>query len=293
MTMPSLLARVDRASLAIDPFPHIVLRDALPEDLYARLAAEYPATDVIAESSHWGSNTRYSLTATKALDNPAISPLWRAFVHAHTSQQFLDQLVGIFADQIRALYPDFERAYAPLDRLRRGIRNRDSFDDADVLLDAQISINTPVQRRASSVRGLHLDRPNKLFVGLFYMRHSADTSQGGDLELGRYRDGPAHFQEAELDARHVEVTKTVRYDRNVLVLFPNSIDALHGVTARSVTEHPRYLFNLVAEVRAPLFDLSPYQARHGRLAALSGGLRGFMSASSRRIRAVAGSAARP
>jgi hypothetical protein len=47
----------------------------------------------------------------------------------------------------------------------------------------------------------------------------------------------------------------------VLVLFLNSIDALHGVSVRSTTNVPRYFLNLVAEVREPLFDLKGYQEK--------------------------------
>jgi hypothetical protein len=39
---------------------------------------------------------------------------------------------------------------------------------------------------------------------------------------------------------------------------------VHGVTARSVTPFSRHLFNLVGEVRKPLFDLERYQKNRSR-----------------------------
>ena len=261
--MQSLLERSDGASIATEPFPHLVLPNALSESLYTQLASEYPSIDVIAGGRRWGSNARYSLIAAKALEHLSISAAWRDFVRAHITQEFFDRAMQLFGDHIRAIYPEFEREHGKLSDLKCGLRQRDNFDSVDVLLDAQISINTPVTGRPSAVRGLHVDHPNKILVGLFYMRDPADTSDGGDLELGRFRGPPGGFESAELDGRHVEIVKTVRYDRNLLVMFPNSLHALHGVTVRAKTVTPRYLFNLVAEVRAPLFRLDEYQ-QHSR-----------------------------
>jgi hypothetical protein len=56
----------------------------------------------------------------------------------------------------------------------------------------------------------------------------------------------------------VDVVNTVPYRVNHFMLGLNSMHSLHGVTERSVTPHPRLFFNLVAEVKADLFDLRPY-----------------------------------
>ena len=36
------------------------------------------------------------------------------------------------------------------------------------------------------MREAHLANPNKLIVGLYYLRHPEDDSTGGDLQLCRY-----------------------------------------------------------------------------------------------------------
>jgi hypothetical protein len=111
----------------------------------------------------------------------------------------------------------------------------------------------------SAVRRVHVDSPNKLFTGLYYLRNPDDTSAGGDLEMYRFKKKPRGFRVAEIDDRYVEVIKAVKYQRNTLVMFINTVCALHGVTERAVTPFPRYLFNLVGEVKQPLFDLEQYQ----------------------------------
>ena len=66
------------------------------------------------------------------------------------------------------------------------MRNRDEFADHDLLMDAQISGNTPVVE-PSSVKTVHIDSNNKLLTGLLYLRAPEDDSVGGDLDIVRFR----------------------------------------------------------------------------------------------------------
>lgn len=255
--MESLLDRVRAADVRLDPFPHIAVTEALDPDLVARLQAEFPPLDVVAGDQRAANNRRMGMPARDVLDNPAVSDLWRQFIGRHVSQDFLDDLVRVFADGVRLAHPDLEERLGPLEELRAGVRGLD--DDADVALDAQISVNTPV-RTPTSVRGAHLDDPDKLFAGLFYLRRDDDDSSGGDLQLHRYRRGRRGFRGPEIYDTFVEPVHTVRYASNTLVLFVNSPLSLHGVTVRSVTDVPRRFVNLIAKVREPLFDVAPFQA---------------------------------
>lgn len=255
--MESLLDRVRAADVRLDPFPHIAVTEALDPDLVARLQAEFPPLDVVAGDQSAANNRRMGMPARDVLDNPAVSDLWRQFIGRHVSQDFLDDLVRVFADGVRLAHPDLEERLGPLEELRAGVRGLD--DDADVALDAQISVNTPV-RTPTSVRGAHLDDPDKLFAGLFYLRRDDDDSSGGDLQLHRYRRGRRGFRGPEIYDTFVEPVHTVRYASNTLVLFVNSPLSLHGVTVRSVTDVPRRFVNLIAKVREPLFDVAPFQA---------------------------------
>jgi len=160
---------------------------------------------------------------------------------------------------IRAMYPFFEKRYAPFNKLRTGISGFNSFDEVDVLMDAQICMNTPVTTYPSSVRGPHVDLPQKLFAGLLYLRDDEDDSRGGDLELYKPRlNYQPRFACQYIKRHNLEVIGTVPYQQNVLLVFLNSPHSLHGVTRRSVTPHPRRLVNLVMEVREPLFTLPQY-----------------------------------
>lgn len=262
--MQTLLDNLKRCQVLTEPFPHLVVANALPEDLCLELTSEYPPLDLIAGSAELSSNQRFSMSAAEALNCARLSPLWREFVRMHISEAFFAQVINLFGDHIRSVYPSIERDIGPLGELSAGVRYMDAGPNPDVLLDAQICVNTRVVGTPSAVRRVHVDSPNKLFTGLYYLRHPDDTSTGGDLEIYKFQRTPRGFRMAEIDDRYVELVKTIKYQRNTLVMFVNNVHALHGVTERQITPFPRYLFNLVGEVKRPLFDLEKYQKRKGR-----------------------------
>ncbi|MES1021705.1 2OG-Fe(II) oxygenase [Gloeocapsa sp. BRSZ] len=264
--MKTLLSKVQASDVIAEPFPHIVIKDALDEDLCAKLVAEYPSIDTLSQSEDnqpttTSSNIRYHYTAKDTLNDEQISPLWKEFIQTHTSNAFLKQFINVFKEPILHLYPNFEQIYGSFELLTSGVRKIDTLDNSDVLLDTLICVNTPVTTRPTSVRGSHLDLADKLFAGLFYLRDPQDDSTGGDLELYCFKKGRIQgFRNSEItSSAYVERVKTIEYERNCLVLFINSIHSLHGVSPRSLTKHPRYFVNLVGEVKHPLFNISKYQ----------------------------------
>ena len=257
--MDSLLARVTPADIVEDPFPHVVVRDPLASGLSARLIAEFPPLEVMKGYRRGASNKRLNYHATDALAGEQLSPLWREMLSTHLSQAFLDQLLCVFGRSIERTYPKLAWSFAEASP-RAGVRWVDSYDSADVLLEAQPAANTPVTGEATAVRGGHLDNPNKLIVGLFYLRHPDDDSTGGDLQLYRYATAHPAFEQHEIPRRYIEAVKTIPYESNVLVLFLNSPLSLHGVTPRHPTPWPRLFLNLGAEVNEDLFAI-----RSGRI----------------------------
>jgi hypothetical protein len=255
MTAHSILARLDPAAIATEPFPHLVAENALDPGYYAELAAAFPDATTVAGPGELASNRAYRLPAPKALAHPDVPPLWREFVEYHCSDAYLRELVRFWGPAIARAYPDFERLVGkPLPELTGAMRRysrRAELDPAnlgaDVALDCQFVINSPVRER-SSVRGPHLDQPYTLFAALLYFRDPSDRSEGGDLELYRRRGAGGRFDgRYHVAPEAVEAFRTVRYAPNTLVMWLNTRDALHGVTPRAVTEAPRAYVNFVAD----------------------------------------------
>jgi hypothetical protein len=256
----SVLQRATAADLQLDPYPHIVIPNALPDDLYAELEASFPSPQSIGIKTDLN-NDRWNYSSRKIRRNTNLPQVWRDFIAYHSSEAFFRDIVEIFHEAIYDLYPERFPNRASLERLRVGVRKHDTFANKDLLTDAMISGNTPVTE-ASSTRTSHVDSGDKLYSGLFYMRPKTYESVGGDLTISRYKrelaGKPERHQKikgAYIEDANLDVVRTVTYDKNVVVLFINSLDSVHGVTVRQPTPHSRLFVNLVGEIDPPLYDL--------------------------------------
>jgi hypothetical protein len=276
----SILQNFRDSMVRRDPFPYLVIENALPAEIYEQLAGHYPSESFIFENRRgkqaneaYQSNKRYDLPAAHvAGDNTLDLGLWRDFIEYHTSQDFLDELLSKLGDVIADTHPEL------ISRMQKKIHGgkpracvrhfSDSKDQCEIALDCQVGINSPVREKPTSVRAAHLDNPNKLLVGLFYFRRPGDNSQGGDLEICSWENpNRKHIGQHSLIPRdRVTVKDTVTYGPNKLAMFVNNIDAIHGVTVRGMTEHPRRLVNIVAEVYPTmdmLFNDRPFREDRG------------------------------
>lgn len=258
----SVLDKATSVGVTCQPFPHVVVHHALDDELCRQLLAEFPAFDVITQGQAPGDNARFNYPARKAANDVGVSAAWRATLREHVSQEFLNKLIGLFRESILREYPDIESRFGRLDTWRAGVRGEDDFETADVLLDAQISVNTPVRAKPTSVLGPHVDKEHNLLAGLFYLRDDHDDSRGGDLELFRIRDEQdIKFWNGHTVDEYVQPVARVPYKKNTLVMILNTWKSIHGVTVRSVTPHPRMFMNVVVEMREPLFEITNRRPR--------------------------------
>jgi len=241
----SLLRNARAADVRHDPYPHIVIENALDEETYAALEAGYPSEEVIRSAKHV--YNRDQLQAYEGLAHPEVSPLWKAFMSYHVSHAFYAEMARLFAPWVRELYPWLEAEKGrPLEAFTAGVRDPLATTLPDVCLDCQPGLNT-ISEKPVSYRSAHLDAHNKLFTGLFYMRIPEDWSQGGDLVLHRVKNPPPVFDTATtIPEDQLEPVRTIRYGRNTAVFFMNSPVSIHSVSVRDATPLPRRLVNLVA-----------------------------------------------
>mgnify|MGYP001330539635 CR=1 FL=1 len=247
----SILSKADPSMVKMDPFPHIILIDALPLEYANGLTSSFPKhlfdlTD---------NNKRIDISATNVANSLDISQDWKQFIDYHSSKEFFKEVLNLFEN---SLLNNKNINLATLNNLNTGIRFQDTFDKKDCLLDAQISVNTPVTKK-SSVRKAHTDNNNKIFSGLFYLRQDEDNSSGGDLQICNWNESYSYKKKLwtyteSLSSRHYKVFDEIRYANNVAVLFLNSLDALHCVTPRDPTVHTRTFVNLVGELPYDIFE---------------------------------------
>jgi hypothetical protein len=249
---PKLLADVKQSDVFTEPYAHYAQADVVPAPLYQELAAEFPTlATIVNERSDIGSNEAVRMTVKQVLGDRRISPLWREFFEYHTSAEYWRDVTRLFAVHFRREFPGLEdrvgRAYEDWRVMPRGFAG-----DADVRLDCQFVMNTPVTRK-SSVKTAHVDLCDKIFSALFYMRDPRDTSQGGDLDIYDWRREPRFIKHRTL-MRDVELVKTVPYRANSYLCFVNSAEAVHGVSPRDTTDVPRRYINFIAELPVKAFE---------------------------------------
>jgi len=255
----SVLQNAQASAVVTEPYPHIIIRNALPAELCDRLIAEYPDFDTLGVDPG-RNNVRWSYPACKVSNNAAISDTWRELIEYHVSPAFFNEFLDLFASYIVDLFPTAFPDEAVLRQLQLGLRETGNFEESGILLDAQISGNTPVTQERS-VKPNHIDSHRKLFAGLFYLRRDDDDSIGADLEVRRFRpeytgkNSVKCYDGVYVDNRYTDLVETVKYYKNVLILFINSPVSLHGVTKRQPTPYPRLFMNLVGEVKEPLFTV--------------------------------------
>lgn len=236
--------------VASDPFPHAIRRPAIDPSHYAALAAAFPAIERIAGPPPHPNNTAFRVSAATLLRSAKLPPVWRDFVAHHVSPAFWADIVRTLGPAMRAVHPRLEgRVGRPLEAWRVGCRKRDH--GCDVLLDCQLVVNTAVTE-SSTVRGPHIDTPDKIFSGLFYFRPDDDATAGGDLDLYRCTHEP-QYRELFAVVDRIARVATVAYAGNCFLGFVNGPRAVHGVSPRAVTSRPRFYVNLIAECPFPIF----------------------------------------
>lgn len=261
----SILSNVAKAHLKTEPYPHIVIPNALDPDVFAQLAKEFPEDGIILDGRE-AKDTWFDYPACKVVADQRVSPLWRDFFAYHTSKAFFSELTALVGPELRALAPDLEqRVGRKLDNfvvgMRPGGRGDPLADGADVSMECQFYLN--YTQRPRTVRGPHIDRPSELFAALLYFRREDDDSSGANLEICEavseiYPDKRAvtiSTLPAEIDSAKVRTVKVADYAANTLVLFLNSPRSIHAVSPRTPTEVPRRHINFCCDVRFDLFDI--------------------------------------
>lgn len=253
---PHMLEDVRLDQIVADPYPHHVRQNAVAPDTYQQLEEDFPSLSaILGGRSDVGSNVAVRMTVKQVLGDRRISPLWREFFEYHTSSEYWRHVTRLFGDHFRRTFPELEqrvgRKFEDWRVVPRGFSG-----EADIRLDCQFVMNTPVTREVSSVKTPHVDLCDKIFSALFYFRDPRDAVAGGDLDIYSWKRNPRFIKHRSIE-RDVTLVKTVPYAANTYLCFLNSQNAVHGVSPRGLTEVPRRYINFIAEL--PIHAFEPKQ----------------------------------
>ena len=83
----SVLQRAKAADVCAEPFPHLVLRNALPDSLCNRLEASFPRPGSLG-FDETKNNFRWDYHARLVELDPTVPALWKDFICYHVSANF-------------------------------------------------------------------------------------------------------------------------------------------------------------------------------------------------------------
>ncbi len=249
--MFNLLNSVSRSSLRLKPFPHFVIENALPSDIYARLSASFPHAiltsahpSVINDRGHTRRLLRKDFGCFCNLD-----PIWSQFAAENTSLEFFRTASQFF------LSPIIERIYpgllAKLSKIPVGPRTLDPMlDSQSALTDFQLVSNLPGSDSHTS-RTPHLDNPQQLYALLYYMRDDNDQSIGGGLQLYQPKKSAftaPHNRGRSIDPIHLIDSYTLHYSSNTAIFFLNTRSSYHAVQPIFQQTVSRRSINIIGEL---------------------------------------------
>lgn len=225
-----------------DPFPHIIIENCLENSIYDSITKDFPNFNLFNVDLQ-ENNKRGDIFSNKILQSKQINNVWHDFTKINNSINFTKTILEFFNKDFIKIYPHKFKNKNDILSYRCGIKNIDNYLSKDLLIEMSMAINTPV-KKLSAVRNAHLDKPKKIFTALYYLRDDFDQSDGGDLILYNWKKGYSYnkkkflYHEA-LDSKYTNEIKRIKYEKNKLVLFLNSINSLHAVSPRSKTNHFR------------------------------------------------------
>ena len=249
--MYSLLQK--KPTVQTDPYPHVIIEDALPWDLYENLEAEFPEKTLLA-TDPFDNGICYRLKADKLLSLTFESGLWRDFAEYHTSAEWFNEVNELFKPYMPGV---LHKTFTEDDLGARGWAD----ENKNIWTDCQLVMHKPIEERTT--RTPHIDNPMEMWAGLLYMPCSNDQSTGGEFQIYSTQSSVQKVDKKAgrqiYDSDLGTVVKTIPYKRNTFVMFANnSPNTVHGVSLRQNATLNRRSVNIIGEFKrgyATMYDV--------------------------------------
>ena len=219
--------RIADAEVQLDPFPHFVTTDLLPDAAYEEILANWPPQE-LAKTKNWAA--RRELPVAARLDElpETIRPTWKK----------VDEWTQVARDLVRKkLQPYLADKLVPLFGRRRA---------------REMSLVTrrgPAAYLATYTGALslftHVDHPHLLTNSFLYVNErSVEEPELGTVLYQSYGLAiPSNTMKLpqQWEERYLRRAKTVPYARNPLLSYINTPSAFHGVDATDIGSRVRRL----------------------------------------------------
>ena len=242
--MYSLLQK--KPTVQTDPYPHVIIQDALPWDLYEALENSFPEGMVMQQQNAYDDGICFRLKADKLLDQTGSVPgVWKEFTRYHTSAEWFNQVNELF----RPYMPNvLHKTFTEDDLGARGWADQNK----NIWTDCQLVMHRPIEEKTT--RTPHIDNPMEMWAGLLYMPCPNDQSTGGEFQIYSTQSSVQKVDKKAgrqiYDSDLGTVVKTIPYKRNTFVMFANnSPNTVHGVSLRQNATLSRRSVNIIGEFK--------------------------------------------
>ena len=239
---------IDKKNFYLEPFPHLIIEDALPKNFYKILSDNFPNPPQKLELYD---NTILYTSDTNIYDNKNTHEYWTQILKYLASPEYFSKLLEIFKEQLIKRYPKKFKIHE--------LTNKLSIKDSEEKIDSKITTSsttmyyspvekTSIPKKLSGAKlEIHCDAATKLFTSILYFRDKNDKSLGGELLLHAWKfklpleikkiilTRGLHFINSiirNFQFLFIKKKKSLKYKANCLVIFFGNEDALHSVDVR-------------------------------------------------------------
>ena len=110
----SPLQNFKKQNFYLKPYPHIIIENALPSELYDDLCAKFPK---LSENKLLIENTIFTLLSEDIIKDDEIDDLWKNFIKEYSSQNFYNKALEIFGKNILGVYKNYFKTIDDLKNL--------------------------------------------------------------------------------------------------------------------------------------------------------------------------------
>lgn len=217
-----------------DPWPHIVIEDALPQKEHDELLATLPSERLDKQEPRDHHNKLTWQAKDVIAEKQPISDIWQEFIAYHLSREFFDKVLDVFE-------PASKKMIITKENIRLVDRYESKNNRPNCYTDFSFVKHPPINNVSN--RTPHTDNQKEIYAGLLYLKHKDDNSTGGDFCIHK----PGDLSMTKHREYHAPgpIVKKCAYRSNNFVMFWNGKDTQHSVSPRENAAHPRWSINMI------------------------------------------------
>jgi len=243
-----LTDKFKKKNFYLKPFPHLIIENALPNNIYEVLDNNFPK---YPQQLDQFDNSMFTVDDTNVYDDKESHEYWKQILRYLSSSEYFSELNNIFGEHLTKHYSKAFKLIELIDKL--SVKDNNEEIGSKIISNSRVMFFSPVKKRGipkkpdGSNLEVHCDGASKLFTSILYFKDKNDKSSGGELLLHKWRfKVPLEIKKIilasglnfintlirSLQFLFIKKNKIIKYKENCLVIFFGTENALHSVNER-------------------------------------------------------------